>query len=128
MNFIYGELIKEDNQLYLQKEKLKIFIPEVIASKLKGYKHKNICFGIRPEDIYDSRYNSMAELPVDINSICELVEPLGNEYMVYVKADTQNLTARFDPKALPEIDKSLKISMDMAKAHFFDIETEIALT
>lgn len=128
MNFITGDLLKENNKLYLVKDEMKIFIPDEIAVKLKDYKHNKIIFGIRPEDLYDARFNTMAELPVDLDTLCELVEPLGNEYMVYLKIGNQNLTARFDPKALPEIDKPLKISFDMHKSHFFDIETEQSLT
>ena len=47
--------------------------------------------------------------------------------MVYLKINDTNITARFDPKALPEIEKPLKISFDMTKGHFFDIETEMAI-
>ena len=102
-------------------------LPPKIAHKLKDYPHKEILFGIRPEDIYDSRFSSLAETPVELDTFCELVEPLGNEYMVYLKIKEQNLTARFDPKLLPEIDKSLKITLDISKGHFFDIKTELAL-
>ena len=127
MNFIKGELHQENNKLFFVKNKMKLEIPVQIVSKLSNYQHKEIIFGIRPEDIYDSRYNSMAEIPVNIETLCELVEPLGNEYMVYIKHDDVNLTARFDPKILPEIDKPLKISLDILKGHFFDIITENAL-
>ena len=63
----------------------------------------------------------------EFEGICELVEPLGNEYMIYVKANDQTLTARLDPKILPEINKTLKLSIDLSKGHFFDIKSEIRL-
>ena len=148
MNFITGELFQENNELFLiimgrdsrsappmknewegkGRDTIKIPLPPEISSKLKNYPHKNITLGIRPEDIYDSRLCSLAEIPVKINTFCELVEPLGNEYMVYVKINDISLTARFDPKIFPEIDQTLNITLDLSKAHFFDIETEIAVT
>ncbi|MCK9330731.1 MAG: sn-glycerol-3-phosphate ABC transporter ATP-binding protein UgpC [Candidatus Cloacimonetes bacterium] len=127
MNFIKCSIISENEKQYLQKDKLKILLPKIIANKLKDYPHQEVYFGIRPEDIYDARFSSMAETPVEIDSLCELVEPLGNEYMVYLKTGNENLTARFDPKILPEIDKNLKINLDMSKAHLFDIKTELTL-
>ena len=124
MNFLKGELHNENNQLYFIKSNLKFPIPAKTSDLLKDYKQKEIIFGIRPEDIYDSRYNSMAEMPADMDTICELVEPLGNEYMVYVKVEEQSVTARLDPKILPEIYQPLKLSVDLSKGHFFDAVTE----
>jgi multiple sugar transport system ATP-binding protein len=124
MNFITGELSSKGEELYFRSESVIFQIPPFIAPKLMVHKNKKIIFGIRPEDIYDARFNTMAEIPVDIDSICELVEPLGNEYMVYVKVGELSLTARFDPKQLPEIDKPLEISFDLSKGHFFSTEGE----
>ena len=125
MNFIEGELVKESGKLFFCFSTNKFEIPDKIAEKLAFYRHKKVVFGIRPEDIYDARFDNMAEFPVHIKSFCRLVEPLGNEYMVYVRIDDNNITARFDPKVLPEIDKAIEISFDIGKGHFFDIETTI---
>ncbi|MCL2062788.1 MAG: sn-glycerol-3-phosphate ABC transporter ATP-binding protein UgpC [Candidatus Cloacimonetes bacterium] len=129
MNFIKGELVAENKKLYLVfidkgNESQKIPLPDDLNIKLNNYPHKEIIFGIRPEDIYDSRYSSMAEYAIELDAICELVEPLGNEYIVYLKLNDSTITARFDPKILPEINKPLRITFDMSKGHFFDVETK----
>jgi len=125
MNFLRGKLVSENNELIFKKPNISFKLPESVKDKLKSYPHDEIIFGIRPEDIYDSRFDTMAENPAKITALCELVEPLGNEYMVYLKVDEQSLTARFDPKDLPEIGKELEISLDLAKGHFFDVESEL---
>ena len=124
MNFIEGDLEKENGKLHFCFSNIKFIIPDKVAEKLAFYRHKKVIFGIRPEDIYDARFDKMAEFPAHMSSYCRLVEPLGNEYMVYVRIDNHNITARFDPKVLPEIDKFLQISFDIGKGHFFDIETK----
>jgi multiple sugar transport system ATP-binding protein len=84
--------------------------------------------GIRPEDIYDSQYDSMASEPQKLHAICEVVEPLGNEFIVFVKiGDVNSVTARFDPKRLPQIDEKLDVTFDMSRTHYFDTETELAI-
>ena len=97
------------------------------ADALANYKDKKITMGIRPEDIYDSRFDSMAGEPRTINVICEIVEPLGNEYIVYLKTTNFNFTARFDPKDLPPKGQLFPVTFDMNKVHFFDKDTEVCL-
>lgn len=94
---------------------------------LAAYKDKPITFGIRPEDIYDSRFDTLAVEPRKIEVICEIVEPLGNEYIVYLKSKSYKFTARFDPKDLPPKGQVFSVTLDMSKVHFFDKDTEACL-
>ena len=97
------------------------------AEKLSSYEDKPIIMGVRPEDIYDARHDSMADFPQQFTPVCDLVEPLGNEYHVLLKTEHHGFTARFDPKDLPRMGEKLLVSVDMVKAHFFDPESEITL-
>jgi multiple sugar transport system ATP-binding protein len=94
---------------------------------MAAYKDKPVIMGIRPEDIYDSRFDSMAAESRKVNVICEIVEPLGNEYIVYLKTTNHHFTARFDPKDLPPKGQLFPVTFDMAKVHFFDTDTEVCL-
>jgi multiple sugar transport system ATP-binding protein len=62
-----------------------------------------------------------------IEVICEIVEPLGNEYIVYLKTRSYHFTARFDPKDLPPKGQPFSVTLDMSKVHFFDKDTEVCL-
>ena len=94
---------------------------------LAAYKDKDITFGIRPEDIYDSRFDTLVAQPRKIEVVCEIIEPLGNEYIVYLKSSSYKFTARFDPKDLPPKGTPFSVTMEMAKVHFFDKDTEVCL-
>ena len=91
---------------------------------MAGYKGKPVIFGIRPEDIYDSHFDFMADHPQHVDVICDLVEPLGNEYHVFLKTKQHNLLARFDAKELPKAESPMQVTFDMKKAHFFDPQSE----
>ena len=108
--------------LYFNNGDFKVKIPDV--AHLKKYIGKEVIMGIRPEDIYDSAFDQMAEFPQKIEALCEVVEPMGNEFIVFLATEKSKITARFDPKKYPEIDAKMKITLDVKKAHFFDMETE----
>ena len=124
MNFILGEIVHINGKLFFHNNYLQIPFTDKLESNLRDYHRKQIIFGVRPEDIYDARYKNLAENPVDFDTICELVEPLGNEFMVYTKASDDLITARIFPKIKPDVGKPFKMSLDWNKVHFFDVETE----
>ena len=56
MNFIDAQCVVEGAKAFLKFDKYQVELPEAKAKKLidGGYAGKNVVFGIRPEDIYDS--------------------------------------------------------------------------
>jgi len=127
INLITGKLHSLDGSLGFVSSAVKVKLTPKQAEALKSYQDKAIIFGIRPEDIYDARYDSMAETPQSFYVTCDIVEPLGNEYHLQLKAGEHDLTARLDPKELPRVGQKLAISVDMGKAHFFDPQSELSL-
>src|SRR5690554_4910834 len=127
MNQFKGKLTKKNGKLFFATDKFKVEVFKEHLKSLQDYDNKEMIFGIRPEDIYDARYNSMAEAPQDLEAVCEIVEPMGNEFHVILKLDEDKMTARFDPKEMPEMGKTIKVTFDMAKGHYFDPETEESL-
>ena len=128
INQFHGKIEDDDGELFFVHQSLRIPLPDSFNLILSNHFGKNIIMGLRPEDIYDAQYNSMAELPRQITAFCDVVEPMGNEYVVYFSVADTNIVARFDPKKLPQVEANLEISLDMKKAHFFDPDTEICLT
>lgn len=127
INLIPGKIVAENSQLLFVAADIRIALSEAQAKVMDKYSGKATIFGIRPEDLYDSRFDSMAEEARKIKTVCDLVEPLGSEYHVLLKTNAGELMAKFDPKLLPEMGKELEVTLDMSKAHFFDPDTEICL-
>ena len=127
INLLSGRLQAKDSQLCFITQGIRVALTKAQDEVLKAYQDKEIVFGIRPEDIYDARFDSMADAPQSFDALCDIVEPLGNEYYLQLKAGDNELTARFDPKELPKAGQKLSISVDMSKAHFFDPESQLSL-
>jgi len=128
INQFHGKIGGEKGKLFFDEGSFRVKIPDHIKENLSPYLGKEVIMGSRPEDIYDSRFDSMAEIPEKIEAVCDVVEPMGNEYIVYLNTENSNITARFDPKDMPTLDAKITITLDMAKAHFFDKETEKTIT
>jgi multiple sugar transport system ATP-binding protein len=117
-------LISEPGGLFLQAAGFKLKIPEDKAVRLKGYDQKRVIFGIRPEDLPEAPCTVPGET---FDVLVEVMEPLGSEVYLDVKAAEASLIARADPntKAKPHTKLCLKPSME--NMHLFDIRDEKAL-
>jgi len=125
INILKGKISKESDELFFTDGDLKIAI--FSRPELAEYIDSDIIMGIRPEDIYDSEYDTMAEFPQKIVTRCDVVEPMGNEFIVFLESAKSKLVARFDPKRLPEIDEKITVSLDMKRVHFFNPVSELAI-
>ena len=98
-----------------------------MTARLLAYEHKPIIFGIRPEDLYDKLF--ITDVPKDcvVTSSVELVEPLGAEVYLHLRAGKHPIIARVGPHDRPEVNQDIDLVFDMGKAHFFDVSTEAAI-
>ena len=125
INIFKGKIEHQNNKLYFNEGSFKVQLHH--QTEMLAYKGKSVIMGMRPEDIYDAEFDAMAESPQPMSAFCDVVEPMGNEFIVYLSTKNSKITARFDPKKLPPVDEDIKLTFDMKKAHFFDSETEIAI-
>jgi len=76
--------------------------------------------GVRPEGIV---LGGRPQLKAGV----EVVEQMGNEVIVYLKAGDQSLIARVPPQNAPRPGESVTVGFAPDQLHFFDAETELAL-
>ncbi len=124
INMMDGRIDTKGGELIFDCEDFQVQIFPEHRPKLQSYAGKPVIMGIRPEDLYDARFDSMADFPQKVNTVCDLVEPLGNEYHVVLRTKKYEFKARFDPKELPVPGEPLEISLNLARAHFFDPDSE----
>ncbi len=125
MNFINGKL--EDG--YFVAGSTRIAVPEGKLSYLRkqGYVGKEVVLGIRPEDIHDEPVFIDASAGTTVTCQIEVAELMGAETMLYTQIEGQSVVARIDSRTDISPMDTLKLGLDMNKAHFFDIETEIRI-
>ena len=127
INMVQGSVQTKGGELIFDSGDFQLDIFPAHRAALQKYTGKPVIMGIRPEDIYDARYDSMADFPRKLSTTCDIVEPLGNEYHVVLRTAKNEFTARFDPKELPVPGAPLEVSLNLAKAHYFDPATELSL-
>jgi multiple sugar transport system ATP-binding protein len=84
---------------------------------------KKVVVGIRPENVRDADeklHGQTARVSLDV----EIVEPLGNEVVVYARAGDDLLVATLDPHRAPKMGDKIDLLIELDALHLFDAETE----
>lgn len=120
MNFIRGVI--DGNQFVTETLKLTIPQEKLTALKAQRHHHQAVILGIRPEDIHPElqHENSVAAKI----SVAELT---GAEFMLYTTVGGHELVVRAGAINDYYAGDNITIHFDMAKSHFFDAETEVAI-
>ncbi len=126
MNFLEGTIDRDDGLVFVADE-IKLRIPDGFAKELGAYTGKSVILGIRPEDIYGAQDAPTLAQPAQAQARVEVVEPMGNEIIVYLAAGPNTVIARLSPRIEPKVGASLPLIVDMSKSHFFDPKTENAI-
>jgi multiple sugar transport system ATP-binding protein len=126
MNFITG-IVAQENGLFFQEGRFQFRAPKKFESSLEKYKDREVIFGIRPEDFQLADHATPAADAAELMATVEVVEPMGNEIYLYLNTGINSLVARVNARSEPPIGSSLKLLVDMSKAHFFDAQTEMSL-
>jgi multiple sugar transport system ATP-binding protein len=79
---------------------------------------QNVIAGVRPEHL---------GLGQGIPATIDMVEPIGHESIVYATSGDEKLVAIFDPHEAPRAGERVSFSVDPARVHLFDAQTEMAL-
>ncbi len=124
MNFVEAELLTEQGKLLLHTMGFKLRVPEDKTARLKDYGQKKVIFGTRPEDLPEAP----AFVPNEtIEVLVEVIEPLGSEVYLDVKAGDHSLIARASPNTNAKPHSKLFLRPAPENMHFFDIRDESAL-
>ena len=110
---------------------------------LRAYKGRNVIFGVRPEDLYDSTLESGAKFPT-IPAQVRSMEELGAEHIVHLAVDAtrvdsgdpdavkelnsrSNLVARIEARSTIKPGTDIHLGIDADRLHFFHPETHMAI-
>ena len=103
---------------------IKIALGELNNRKLQQYRDKKITIGIRPEDVLLSSEKSIAG---DIFVLVEVVEPMGNETLLYFTLQETQMIARGNPNQQYKSGSTYSMQINKNKIYFFDKENGTTL-
>ncbi|MBC8415817.1 MAG: sn-glycerol-3-phosphate ABC transporter ATP-binding protein UgpC [Candidatus Cloacimonetes bacterium] len=120
MNFIDGK-IEEENGLHFITTGIKIPVPPQHVNKIKKYLGKKVILGIRPENLYLKKEG-------DIETTIEVIEPMGNEIILYCAIEEIKFIVRIDVREHFKPGDIARMAVKKDYFHFFDPETELNIT
>ncbi|MBG9979606.1 sn-glycerol-3-phosphate ABC transporter ATP-binding protein UgpC [Facklamia sp. DSM 111018] len=122
MNFIEVEITPQG----LMRENWGLPIPETILDDLinKGYLHKTMTLGIRPENIHLARERDHSEQSYSFSSEIKLAEMLGSETLVHFDMAGQPMVAKLFTLEAFDRGQAEDWVLDFDYVHFFDGDTE----
>ena len=85
-----------------------------------------VTIGVRPEDISPHGVQLHADA-LRIRGRVEVVEPMGLETYVYLRLGTEALVSRADAHDRFIVGSEVDLGLNVAKVHFFDTQTGVAL-
>ncbi|MBT8399461.1 MAG: sn-glycerol-3-phosphate ABC transporter ATP-binding protein UgpC [Rhodothermia bacterium] len=130
MNFVAGRLVDDDGKTAFRAEgnAFTVSVSESSRSELDGRVGQEVVLGIRPEDIYVAGSPYIPGPVAEFDLLLDVLEPMGNEIVLYARSLDQTIVARVAPQALPEPGKSIRLAFDASRLHFFDAETGESLS
>jgi multiple sugar transport system ATP-binding protein len=84
---------------------------------------RELVLGLRPEHIYYAGGPYVPRMAAEISSRIDVVEPMGNETLVYARSGSADIVARIAPQEIPGIDEQIRLSIDLDRLHYFDAAT-----
>ncbi|MCC6626217.1 MAG: ATP-binding cassette domain-containing protein, partial [Chloroflexi bacterium] len=129
MNFFPVTVEADAGGMVVSNSAFKLAVPEQFQKRLERFRDKKVLFGIRPEDIEDSEYQSATRdhgQQVTVN--VDVTEPLGAEVFLYLSSpDGENFVSRVDPRTKAKPGATHNVIFNLDKMHAFDPDTEEAI-
>jgi multiple sugar transport system ATP-binding protein len=125
MNFADVTINETAGALVAEAAGFRIHVPPAQNASLKAYKGQRVTLGVRPEDLHVAGGGDSPQHIID--TVVDVVEPLGSEILLDVKSGTTTLVARVEPTVRAKIHEHVRLAMNPERLHFFDSKTEQAL-
>ena len=125
MNFVEMTIADANGSLWAETPGIRVKVPPASAGRLGPYKGQRVTLGIRPEDLRVASGSDSADYSFD--TVVDVVEPLGSEILLDVKAGSNVIVARVDPTVRAKLHDKMRLALHPERVHFFDLKTELAI-
>jgi multiple sugar transport system ATP-binding protein len=124
MNFIGATVSASGDALWAEARGLRVRVPPHKLERLRAHAGQRVVLGLRPEAL---RPASASDGDYSFDAAIEVVEPLGSEILLNVRAGDSPVVARVDPGLRFSAHERVRLAFDPARVHFFDAATEASL-
>lgn len=124
MNFFPVMVEASKGGIRLRHASFTLAVPKSLIEAVRPHVGKEVGFGIRPEDLYDRLfYNYPVPHNSSVNAVVDVVEPMGSEVYLYLKAGTVDFVVRVPSYVKAETGKQMELVINLERMHLFDNET-----
>ncbi len=126
MNMVEAVVMTRADRVCLDLGPVDLTMPEDIATALRDFEGRPVVIGVRPEDIFDKRAAppkptiSKDSLEVNVDEVATL----GDRCLLTLNTGQDTLRALFSPSSSAPVGAHIEVSIDLAKIHLFDAETQ----
>ena len=128
MNFVEGRVVAEDGQLFFDGGTGRLRLPEKFHAALDRHVDHQVAFGMRPEHVEPVPEGPEGAAGAVLEAVVNVVEPLGDEMLLYLSIDGQDIVAKVDSHQKAEVGQTMRIRVDVARCHVFDADAGENLT
>jgi multiple sugar transport system ATP-binding protein len=125
MNFANVRVTEVAGALWAENEGIRIKIPTRIVARLLRYAGEPVTLGIRAEDLRVASGGDSTDLSFEVE--VEVVEKLGSEILLDVKAGPGMMVAAVDPTVRAKVRDRLCLALNPDRLHFFDSRSGLAI-
>lgn len=125
MNFIDARF--DGNNLIAGGTSFEIPTEKVDVLREKGYTGKTVIMGVRPENVYDAKAESLCKLTAPFSAKITVFELLGSEVQLYFDFAGASMSAKVGQSSRAAVGDVMSFAFDTDKIHVFDKETEQAI-
>jgi len=124
MNFLEGDLVAENGRIDFVCNAIRIALPASLGGAVGEYAGRSVTLGFRPEKLYPPGDPGFEEHSGGrIRANVSVVEPLGNEVLVYFEADGQAFQGKLDAHCELAVGQETEVACDTRQLHIFDRES-----
>ena len=136
MNLLEGTLVGEGDALIFQEltssgasapNPIAVRLDDASASLLRTYEGKRVVFGIRPEHITCGPFAPATRSERVVETVVELVQPLGSETYLQLAGYAHSLVARVRATDHFSVNQKVSLTFDMRQVRFFEPATGKAI-
>ena len=117
MNFMSGRVEEDAGKILFNEGSAKIELPGRLRQAMGAVSGREAVFGVRPEDISISDGSAVIRAKVNV------LEPLGDEMIVYLSTDYHDLICKAPSHQQVAVDDLVGLNFNIDKAHLFDPES-----
>ena len=118
INKLTCKVVEKGGSLAFQCGELLLSVPDDLTALMQQYRGKEVIVGLRPSEL-----TLAPEGQGEIEGTVDSVEPLGDGFIVYLKAAGQMLVAKIAGGSTV-IGKTISLNIEKGKFHIFDSQTE----